>query len=173
MRPVLATWLLFSLTVGLSLLTYFYSDHSSIVANMVNIMDVFMCWSLLVVLLITRDSNKPAFTTFDKSCLSFSGVIFVFWLFTQQHVLSNLLLQAIITIAYFPTIVNLWNASEHSESLGMWIIIWIATVLGLYSAIMEKNMLGTIYAARGLILIFILFILILKIQYKNKTKSIS
>lgn len=171
MRPVLATWLLFSLTVGLSLLTYFSSEGSTVTANMVNIMDVFMCWSLLLVLVFTRDKNATYFSNFDKYCFMASGAIFMFWVLTWQHELSNILLQLIITIAYLPTLARLWKANKHSESFGMWGMIWTATALGLFSAMQQSNLLGIIYAARGLFLISALLLLMVRIERKKLIKS--
>lgn len=163
--PTLTTWLLFSIASGLSLLTYFSSSNHSISGNIINVMDLVMCWSILISLIIVKKKLSLAFSRFEKVCLVLTGIILLFWLFTKEDVVANLLLQLILTIAYLPTITKLWRAKESQESFGMWLAIVTASFLGFVSGLVQHDLLGSIYAFRSFVSVAVVLVLMIRIRH--------
>ena len=163
-HPVFTTWLLFSVAVILSLTTYLYSSQHSLIGNIINVMDVAMCLAILLSLFLVDRSISFRFSRFEAYCLFATGIIIIFWIFTEEHFISNLLLQAIIVIAYIPTLMRLRNTDIHKESYGMWITIWIATLFGFFAALIRSDLVGVIYSLRGLLLIILVLIFMYRID---------
>ena len=163
-QPVLTTWLLFSLVTSLSFITYLFHKNHSFSGNIVNLMDVIMCFSIFLTLLFVKEGVMAKFTKLEKLCLALTVIILVIWFLTKNELLANFLLQGIITIAYFPTFARLYNSKYNYESVGMWIAIFLATISGLIASYSKKDLIGVTYAFRGLILISILFILIARLS---------
>ncbi len=160
-QPALATWLLFSVTTILSLATYFSTKNHSISANILNVMDVFMC-NLIALSIVVTNYKNIRFTRLEIICLIASGGILLLWAATKNPTAANILLQLIITIGYFPTIARLWIFKEETESLSIWIVIWLATLSGLISASLRYDTLATVYALRALLFCSLVFVLILR-----------
>ncbi len=163
-RPVFTTWLLFSTASSFSLWTYWATKKRSVVGNIANVSDAFVCAAILASVLIFEKGNLMS-SMFDTYCLIVSALILVFWRATEHHVLANLSLQAVMTMAYLPTFAKLWQATQNTESLLMWILSLISSALGLAAARMKDDPLGTVYAGRGLVLVSVVIWLILRIQF--------
>ncbi len=162
-RPVFTTWLLFFVASSLSLWTYWSTERHSVMGNIANVADAFVCAAILAGVVIFEKGNLMG-SAFDEYCLAASAVILVFWRITKHHALSNLSLQAVMAIAYLPTFFELWHATVNTEFLPMWILSWVSSVFALVPARVKKDTLGTVYAGRGLVLVSVVIWLILRIE---------
>src|SRR3989344_135602 len=113
-QPVLTTWFLFSLITILSFATYLNSPEHSLTGNMVNFMDMLMTASIFLTLLYIGGRQAFRFSKLEKFCLVFTAITLVFWSITKDEFISNMFLQGIITIAYFPTIAKLYHAKHNT-----------------------------------------------------------
>ncbi len=163
-RPVFITWLLFFTASTLSLWTYWSTEKHSVMGNIANVADAFVCAAILIGVVVFEKGNLMG-SAFDEYCLAASTVILVFWKMTKRHLLANLSLQMIMAIAYLPTFFELWHATQNTEFLPMWILSWVSSVFALVPARVKKDTLGTVYAGRGLILVSVVIWLIVRIHW--------
>jgi hypothetical protein len=102
-------------------------------------------------------------------CLFVVLFIIIFWIFTQNHLLTNFLIQTILVIAYFPVVKRLFQTRENTEPFLIWTGMLIAPVLSLLSS---KGLLATVYSVRAIICVGILLLLMLWIEFTgNKRKK--
>lgn len=164
-KPILATWAFFAFATVLSFLTDFaQTGRAGVAANLFNIIDTGASCTIFVVLLCKKDIRK-SFTVFEKICISMVAVVFIGWIFSGQNIAAHLAVQAIMVIAYLPTLVHLWNAQKNTESLTMWSFDSLASVLGLIEPIKAHSLLPIVYGARSTISTFLVILLILRIKY--------
>lgn len=163
-QPVLTTWILFCVAVSLSFRTYWSSKKHSVVGNIGNFIDLGVVWLILLSILLFGKNINFAFNTFETCCLVASLGILLFWKLSKQHMLSNIALQVIITVAYFPTIYRLWYATQNTESFSVWSIWLIGVSASLATVILHKDTLGIIYSSRAFVLVLIIMILMLRIM---------
>ena len=161
--PALTTWILFCVAVSLSFRTYWSSRKHSIVGNLANFVDLILVWIILVGILLFGQNVNLIFRPFEIWCLISSGIVLLFWILSKKHLLSNLLLQVIMTVAYFPTIYNLWYATNNTESFSVWCVWLIGGFTSLIIAILKKDTLGIVYSSRAFVLVSIILILMLRI----------
>jgi hypothetical protein len=162
-HPALATWVLFCVAVSLSFRTYWSSKKHSIVGNVGNFVDLILVWIILVGIFLFGENNSFLFRPFEIGCLVASGIILLFWVLSKKHLLSNLLLQVIMTVAYFPTIYNLWYATKNTESFSVWCVWLVGGLASLVIAVLKKDTLGIVYSSRAFVLVLIILILMLRI----------
>ena len=163
-QPVMATWLLFCVAVSLSLWTYWSSKKHSVVSNVGNAIDFIIVWMILASIIFLGKNVRLGFNGFEIGCLIASAIILVFWRISKKHQASNLSLQGIMTIAYFPTLRQLWSAKDNTESFSIWIVIWIASTAALIPAFTDKDKLAIAYASRAFILVTVLLGLMIRIE---------
>jgi len=159
-KPALAMWIFFTIAVALCLTTYLSSGEFSIWDNIVNTTDLVLVSTVTIVIFFFGDRSSR-FTRFDTGCLIAVLTILGFWLITQNHMLTNVLVQIIQIIAYFPVVKRLWQSGKNSESFIAWIGMLLAPAISLLSS---KGILATIYSVRAVVCISILLILMLKIE---------
>lgn len=164
-RPSLAMWVFFTLAVGISLLTYMKQGEHSLWDNILNTTDLFFVSSVTISILLFGDSSTR-FNRFDIGCLLVVVLILVFWLFTQNHLITNLLVQGILVIAYFPVVSRMLNTKVNNESYIIWGGMLLAAGLALISS---KGELANIYSARAVISILLLMSLMFWIDRKYAT----
>jgi hypothetical protein len=167
-KPALAMWLFFALAVILSLLTYLGDGDFSMWDNILNTTDILLTVTVTVFIFIYGDHSSK-FNRFDLGCLIAVILIIFFWLFTKNHLIANLLIQSIIVIAYFPVVGRLIVSKENTESFTVWIAMMLAPVFALLSS---KGFLATVYSVRAIICVGLLLILMLRIEYLYKKKTI-
>ena len=173
-QPTLATWILFVLATNIAFITNLFSAHTAIlktlIGNAANVADVPTTWAVLITILVVNKKNgwKNKFNGFDLSCIIATLVVLIIWAITQKHLATNLVVQIILTIGYFPTLKNLWRAKGNPESLWVWIAILAASVLGLYLAIESGELTAKIYSWRAVILVSVLLILIIRANLRAK-----
>ena len=102
-KSSLAMWLFFTIAVSLSLITYKSDGEFRYIDNILNTTDLlYVGISTLAILLYGDSSTK--FNKFDITCLAGVILIFIFWITTKHHFISNLAIQFILIIAYFPVV---------------------------------------------------------------------
>ena len=171
-KPVLATWLFLALATILSFITnYSESGLSGLLANSYNIIDTIA--SLLIFSFVfTRKHIRKTFTRFEKGCIGAVIVVFVAWLLSGQNVLAHLCLQAILVIAYLPTLVHLWNAKENTESVTTWSLNAVAAILGVVEPIRMGAILPIVYGVRSILSCIAVVALSLRLDLKESKFSL-
>ena len=166
-KPALAMWIFFSIAIVISMITYLKEGNYTLLDNIMNATDLVYVVTVSVAIIFFGDKSS-GFTQFDKGCLIGVLIISVFWLFTKDHLVTNILMQAILIIAYFPVVMRLITLKENTEPFIVWIGMLVAPSLALLST---KGMLATIYSLRAIICVSILLLLMLRIEILNKRRN--
>ncbi len=166
-KPALAMWFFFSIAVAMSLTTYMSNDHFSLLDNILNTTDLFLVITVTIVIYFFGDTSSR-FSKFDKACLIAVVLISLFWFVTKTHFLSNILIQLVLVIAYFPVIKRLWQSKENTEPFSVWILMMIAPVFALLSS---KGTLATIYSVRAIVSTALLLLLMIRVEYLKQKKN--
>jgi hypothetical protein len=166
-QPALAMWVMFSVAVGMSLITYLREGNYGFSDNIMNSVDLIYVVTISVAIVIFGDKSSKI-TRFDKGCLLVVVLIVIFWIFTQKHIVTNILIQCILVIAYFPVVKRLLETRENSEPFLIWIGMLIAPVLSLLSS---KGLLATVYSVRAIICVGSLLLFMLWIEVSGKKES--
>lgn len=166
-KPILATWLFLSLATLLSIVTDFKETGvHGLLANAFNIADTFAVLVIFIVVLFRTDTRRT-FNQFEKWCLGLVVFIFIAWLLSGANIVAHLSIQAILVLAYLPTLVHLWKAIKNTEALGTWSFDCLASLFGLYEPLRTGQLLPTVYGVRSVVSTLLVIILILRIKYKN------
>ena len=166
-RPSLAMWVFFFLAISMSLFTYLKNDEYSALDNILNTADLFFVASVTLSILIFGDAHSR-FNRFDKGCLIVVAGILVFWLFTQNHYVTNILVQGILVVAYFPVVNRMVTSGENHESY----LIWGGMLLAGFLAIpISEGSLAFIYITRTILSIVGLLGLMLYVDLKKRKKG--
>ncbi|HAN19123.1 MAG: hypothetical protein A2X13_02485 [Bacteroidetes bacterium GWC2_33_15] len=166
-KPALAMWIFFTLAVVMSLITYLADGNYSIWDNILNTTDILLVSTVSVFIYIYGDKSSK-FNKFDTVCLIAVLLIIIFWIISRNHVITNLLIQLILVIAYFPVIKRLIKSKENTEPFTVWIGMMLAPVFALISS---KGALATIYSVRAIICVGLLLLLMLRVQYLYRKNS--
>jgi hypothetical protein len=166
-QPALAMWVMFSIAVVMSLITYLKEGNYGFTDNILNSVDIIYVVTVSVAIAIFGEKSSKI-TRFDLGCLIVVGLIVVFWLFTQNHLVTNFMIQTILVIAYFPVVKRLFETRKNTEPFLIWIGMLIAPVLSLLSS---KGLLATVYSVRAIICVGTLLLLMGWIEWKNHRKS--
>ncbi|MDX1284674.1 MAG: hypothetical protein R3182_06670, partial [Draconibacterium sp.] len=105
-KPALAMWIMFTTAVGMSLVTYLSEGNYGFLDNIMNSVDLIYVFSVAIAIAIFGDKSTKL-TPFDKGCLAVVFLIVCFWIITQNHLVTNILIQSILVIAYLPVIKRL------------------------------------------------------------------
>jgi hypothetical protein len=165
--PSLAMWTFFSLAVGISLFTYFAEGDHSISDNILNFTDLILVVSVSVSILIWGDSSSR-FNRFDVGCLLAVIGIIVFWVISNNHVITNYSVQSIMVISYFPVIGRMVDQKKNTEAFSAWIMMLVAAGISLFAS---KGWLASVYAIRALLCTGTLLLLMLRVEIINRKKS--
>ena len=167
-KPVLATWLFFALATVLSFITDFRQDGvHGLLANAYNVVDTCATLIIFFVIIFNKNTSKK-FNTFEKSCLVAVFIIFLIWLATGQNIFTHLAIQAILIVAYLPTLIHLWKAKENTESLSMWSFDSAASALGTIEPLCTMDFLPLVYGIRAVVSTLAVIILIIRLKFKSK-----
>ncbi len=157
-------WVMFSTAVGMSLITYLSSGNFSFFDNILNSVDLIYVVTISLAIVVFGDKSSKI-TRFDLGCLIVVLLIVIFWIFTQNHIVTNFLVQTILVIAYFPVVKRLLETKQNTEPFIIWIGMLIAPFLSLLSS---KGILATVYSVRAIICVGLLLLLMLWIEIKPK-----
>jgi hypothetical protein len=167
-KPALAMWLFFSVAIVMSLMTYRSEGGYGLLDNIMNTVDLIYVVTVSIAIFLFGDKSSK-FTGFDKICLTAVMMILLFWIFTRNHWLTNILMQGVLVIAYFPVVKRLLDSKENTEPFSVWIGMLIAPIFALLSS---KGTLATIYSVRAIICVSLLLMLMLRIEFlKMKSRQ--
>lgn len=159
-KPALAMWLFFSVAIIMSLITYRSDGGYGLLDNIMNTVDLIYVVTVCVAIFLFGDKSSK-FSRFDKGCLAAVMIILLFWIFTQNHRVTNILMQVILVIAYFPVVKRLIDSRENTEPFSVWIGMLVAPAIALFSS---KGTLATIYSVRAIFCVSTLLLLMLRIE---------
>jgi len=162
-HPTLMTWVMFFFAVVLSFSTYWSSKEHDLLNNVCNVGDLILVLCVIIVIAFFSNNIRLSINRTEVICLSLSAVVFIFWRITKTHELSNIFIQIIMVIAYFPTFHQLITVSGISESPIAWSVNWLSALSGVITGVLGKDKLAIIYSGRSFVMITILLILILKL----------
>lgn len=166
-KPALAMWLFFSVAIIMSFVTYLSDGNYGFLDNIINAADLIYVVTICLAIIIFGDKSSK-FTRFDNGCLFAVLIIVVFWIFTQNHKVTHLLMQAILVIAYFPVVKRLLDSKENTEPFSVWIGMLLAPLLSLISS---KGILATIYSVRAIICVSLLLLLMVWIEVLTRKRK--
>ncbi len=166
-QPSLAMRVFFTLAVSMSLVTYLKEGDFGFWDNVLNTVDLFLAISVTIFILIWGDKSTR-FNRFDLWCLLAVLGIVIFWLISQNHLVSNLGIQLILVIAYFPVVKRMITTKKNSEPFMVWIALTIAPLISLLTS---KGILATIYATRAFVCTLTLLLLMIWLENYNKKSS--
>jgi len=148
----------------MSLVTYLKEGNYGFWDNALNTTDLFLTIFVTICIFIFGDKSTR-FNRFDTWCLVAVLLIILFWVISQNHLFTNLGIQLILVIAYFPVVRRMLKNNENTEPFIVWIALMIAPVVSL---IASKGALATIYAVRAIACTGLLLALMVRIEVKNK-----
>ena len=160
-------WIMFSIAVAMSLITYLKEGNYGFSDNILNSVDVIYVVTVSIAIAIFGEKSSKI-TRFDLGCLVVVGLIVVFWLFTQNHLVTNFMIQTILVIAYFPVVKRLFETRVNTEPFLIWGGMLIAPVLSLLSS---KGLLATVYSVRAIICVGTLLLLMLWIELTHRKRK--
>jgi len=163
-KPALAMWLFFVVAVGISLVTYLAEGNFKPTDNILNTSDLALV-SIVMVYVYLRGERSSRFTRFDYGCLLAVLLIVVFWAFTRNHFITNIAVQTIMVIAYFPVVRRMLIERKNTESFTVWFAMFAVAGISLFSS---KGTLASVYAIRAMVCTGLLLLLMLRIKYLNR-----
>ncbi|HCT29695.1 MAG TPA: hypothetical protein DIW31_02935 [Bacteroidales bacterium] len=163
-KPALAMWVFFTIAVGMSLITYLAKDNFSIWDNILNTTDLILVLTISIAIAIWGDKSSK-FTKFDAACLIAVIVSILFWAITKNHLVTNLSIQLIMVVSYFPVIKRLFESKANTEPFSVWIMMMLVPVFSLLSS---KGLLATIYSVRAIVCVGLLLLLMLRVEMLRK-----
>ena len=157
-------WVFFSLAVGISLFTYFAEGDYTISNNILNFADFILVVGVSISIVVLGDPTTR-FNKFDLFCLGAVVLIIIFWAITYNHVVTNISVQTIMVISYFPVVKRMLNQKKNTEAFSIWIALFIAPIISL---ITNKGFLADIYAYRAAICTGTLLLLMVRLELKSR-----
>ena len=166
-KPVLATWTFLSIATILSFITNFSeSGMQGVLANSYNMIDSIATLVIFSVVLCKKGLRKT-FTLFEIGCVAAVCLVFIAWIFSGQNVLAHLCLQIILVIAYIPTLVHLWYATEVTEPLSTWSLNVVAALFGLIEPAKSRALLPLAYGIRSIVSCLAIILLTLRLRLRK------
>lgn len=170
--PVLATWILMFVMMGLSCWMYLASDRRSWTSNIgvtSGLMNVAIILAgVLVVKIRDHVLHEEVFDTVQKWCLVGGTVVVLFWAHTDQPLVSYILVQIIALIAYWATVQKLLKATETTEPVFLWIVVFSANSLAIVPAWRDNDPFSWIYLIRAVPSTFLMIFLIGRLKRSSR-----
>lgn len=163
-KPALAMWFFFSIAVCISLVTYLMDGNYQFFDNILNSLDLILVVFVTFSILILGDKSTW-FNKFDVGCLVAVILIVLFWLISKNHWVTNISVQLILVIAYFPVVRRMLKAKENTEPFSVWIALMLAPM---FSLLTSKGELAAVYAIRAIACTGLLLALMIRIELKKK-----
>lgn len=166
--PSLAMWTFFSLAVGISLFTYFAEGQHAISDNILNFTDLIMVVSVTLAIVIWGDVSTR-FNRFDVGCLLAVAGIIIFWILSDNHIVTNYAVQSIMVISYFPVVKRMAHQKKNTEAFSVWIMMFVAAGISLLAS---EGWLASVYAIRAMVCTGALLLLMLRIELKSRQEEV-
>ncbi|HNW51683.1 MAG TPA: hypothetical protein PKH79_11420 [Prolixibacteraceae bacterium] len=164
-KPALAMWFFFSIAVGISLVTYLKEGDYHFFDNVLNFLDLFLTVFVTIAILVLGDKSTW-FNKFDVGCLIAVLLIVFSWAIFQDHWMTNIAVQVIMVISYFPVVKRMLKSKENTEPFLVWIALMLAPIVSLLTS---KGELAAIYAIRAIVCTGLLLALMIRIEWKKKS----
>jgi len=163
-KPALAMWFFFSIAVGISLITYLKDGNYQFFDNVLNSLDLILVVFVTIAILVLGDKSTW-FNKFDFGCLVAVVLIILFWVISKNHWVTNISVQLILVIAYFPVVRRMLKAKENTEPFSVWIALMLAPI---FSLLTSKGELAAVYAIRAIACTGLLLVLMVRIEMKRR-----
>jgi hypothetical protein len=163
-KPALAMWFFFSISVAISLVTYLKEGNFQFFDNVLNTLDLFLTVFVTIAIMVLGDKSTW-FSKFDLGCLVAVLMIVLFWFVSKNHWVTNISVQLILVIAYFPVVSRMLKAKENTEPFSVWIALMLAPV---FSLLTSKGELAAVYAIRAIACTGLLLALMIRIEMKKR-----
>jgi hypothetical protein len=171
-RPRIATWLIFELGVVMSLAAYFASHDHSVVKAALNLTDSIVVTVILASLLIGHRGTKTLFTANEQLCLLISCITLLAWAITRTAWIGFAGFQVVMTVAYIPTIENVWRwkPGRSPEPIETWSVNALAALIGVaIDATGSHDYVAMLYPLRAFLLCMIIVALVARWEHKSRT----
>lgn len=177
-HPRIATWLIFEIGVLMSLAAYFTSRDHSIVKAALNVTDAVVVTTILTALLFIERHRGIRFTRNEQLCLLISCISLVAWAITKTAWIAVAGFQIVMSVAYIPTIENLWRwkPGRPPEPIWSWSINALAALIGVLIDLTgaRHDYLAMLYPLRAFTLCLVVVALLVRWEQKNKiTETLS
>lgn len=163
--PTKSSWAIFSVVTGLSV-SSFLATKFDVVSGAYGIADFALCLVVFCLTLFFSRGEKAKFKSFEKYYLIGAFACVLFWVVSNNSFVTNLLVQSLIVIGYFPTIHNILSTRKSSESKFAWTIWTMGVLLSLYPALVNRNTLAVVYSLRGTVMCLTILFLTHRFQEK-------
>lgn len=164
--PTLSTWLMFLVATSLSASSYL-ATKKDFISGVLILGDTINC--IVVVSAILYFSGfKLKFRPFEKCCLAVGVFIGIFWYLSGDALLTNLMVQVLISVGYAPTFYNLIVLRKNTESFSLWIMGLTTSLVSF--VFVRGNFLATVYSSRSACLTAVILFLMVKGGKRRKTQ---
>ena len=164
-HPRLATWLIFEIGVVMSLAAYFASHDHSVVKASLNLTDAIVVTAIVAAILIEQRGAKILFTRNEQLCLAISLITLAAWAITRTAWIGFTGFQIVMSVAYGPTIENLWRARPGSppEPIDAWSVNALAAFIGIFVDVTgNRDYIAMLYPLRAFLLCVIIVALVIR-----------
>ena len=166
-KPTLSTWIIFSAATAINAISYLVATEIDYLSGVFLLTDAVSC-SIICLMSVIFNRSSVKFKPFEKYYLFTASMVVIFWFFTHNAFISNLLIQGLILVAFFPTAQNMITSKENTESFTLWTVELLASAISLYPAMVDGNLLSTIYSFRCCAEISVLLLIMRHYHLKNK-----
>lgn len=170
-HPRLATWLIFEIGEIMSLITYFTSHNHSIVKAALNVTDGFVVNIILAALLFVHRPRSLRLTRNESLCLVVSSISLAAWAITKTAWIGFAGFQIVMSLAYVPTIENLWRwrPVRTPEPIASWSVNALAALIGVLIDVTgaHHDYLAMLYPLRAFILCLTVTALLIRWRHKS------
>ncbi|MEA1929418.1 MAG: hypothetical protein U9M92_00815, partial [Patescibacteria group bacterium] len=169
--PVLATWILLAVVLGLSLWMYRASSSWSWTANIsliVGAAGVIVVLGGVIAAQIRYGTLRVSFDRTQKICLAGGALIIVFWAMTKQPLQAYILVQCIAIIGYSATIRRLLKAKANTEPLFFWVVAISSDICAIYPAWVTGDIFAWIFLGRAFSCSILVIFLILRLKWRTR-----
>jgi hypothetical protein len=174
-HPRIATWLIFEIGVLMSLAAYFTSRNHSIVKAALNVTDAVVVTTILTSLLLVERHRRIRLTRNEQLCLLISCISLIAWAATKTAWIAVTGFQIVMSVAYVPTIENLWRwkTGRPPEPIWSWSINALAALIGVLIDLTgtRHDYLAMLYPLRAFIFCMVVVTLLVRWEQKNKTNA--
>ncbi len=173
--PVMATWILMGLMMGLSFWIYWNSPDKSWSGNVGITGGIFNVGVILVGIIAFNVKNRQsiiALSGIQLFCILLGVLVAILWLLTEKGLLSYGLVQLIALIAYVATAARLWRATKSTEPISFWAMILLGNFFAIYPGWVKfqtkGELFGFIYLARAIPCTILIIYLIWRIRGRTE-----
>ncbi len=169
--PRLATWLILQVGVAMSLASYLAGNNHSLTKAALNAADCIQVTVILLVLLFAQRGRGLHLTPGELLSLGIAGVAAAAWKVTNTGWIGFAGFQAVMSVAYLPTLESLWRWEPGAppEPMEKWSLNIVIALMGLLVDVTGRHdYLAMVYPLRALILCILVVVLIFRWNKRSK-----